>query len=116
MAEDVPFDIEKSTYCTFCEEISFHKLPHEQDPGIPHQPSFAALKSSARSCLLCYLLLKGINDTRASLRSPSLDRMCLFIARGNESFSTQAILGACAPGGVSARASHSLEKVGEQSN
>jgi hypothetical protein len=75
-------------------------LPYEQDLGIPHQPSFAALKSSARSCLLCYLLLKGINDTRASLQGQPLGDWCLSVAPGNESFSTVVIIGAYAPGGT----------------
>src|SRR5436190_841185 len=93
MAEDFSFDIKKAkNYCIFCQSISFHKLPHEEDPGFPHHPSFASLKSSARSCLLCYLLLQGIKSTTPSLQDEGGWR--LFTSYGKESIPAQIIMGA----------------------
>jgi hypothetical protein len=65
--EPIPFDITKAKNCSFCAQIPFHQLPHEEDAGLAHHKSYRDLKLSAESCTLCHLLVKGIYRTRTSI-------------------------------------------------
>lgn len=48
--------------CKICKEIPFHNLPSEDEPALPHQPSLAALESSAERCYLCKLILLAAGE------------------------------------------------------
>lgn len=50
--------------CSVCKAIPFRDLPHEDDLGYPHQPSLQALKTSARTCMVCRLILCSVNYIR----------------------------------------------------
>lgn len=54
--------------CNYCNNIKFKDLPSEDEPGVAHQPSFAALKTSAETCQLCYLLCKTLEIIRDEIR------------------------------------------------
>jgi hypothetical protein len=54
--------------CNYCNDIKFNSLPSEDEPGVPHQPCFAALKTSAETCQLCHLLCKALDMTRDEIR------------------------------------------------
>jgi len=43
--------------CKICKDIPFHNLPSEDEPALPHQPTLAALESSADTCYFCKLIL-----------------------------------------------------------
>lgn len=96
MAAEFAFDYRGSEYCSFCRGISFHTLPHEEDPGFPHQPSFASLKLSVRSCPLCYLLLRGINETRPGVRDGGGFRLFTSHEKESTRIQVEVILGAYA--------------------
>lgn len=48
--------------CSSCKEIPFHNLPSEDEPAFPHQPSLAALESSAKTCHFCKLTLLAAGE------------------------------------------------------
>lgn len=55
--------------CDYCAAIEFDKLPSEEEPGLPHQPTYASLKKSAERCALCTLLCDAIIEVRKSLEA-----------------------------------------------
>lgn len=56
-----------STTCAICQAIRWDRLPSEEEPGQAHQPSLAALERSARTCILCDLLLNAVTDMRSDI-------------------------------------------------
>src|SRR6187402_330159 len=56
--------------CTLCAEIDLlvpgKDIPWETEPGIPHQPSIAALREGAASCALCYQLWLALGYSLAN--------------------------------------------------
>lgn len=55
--------------CSSCKEIPFHNLPSEDEPAFPHQPSLAALESSAKTCHLCKLILLAAGELTLILKN-----------------------------------------------
>jgi hypothetical protein len=94
MEQDIKLDLAKSEYCAYCTQICFHNLPYEDEPGVSHHPSFASLKVSARTCILCWLIYQGICRTRAELRGQSESVWTLYDGKS----STKVIFGRYAPG------------------
>ncbi len=47
--------------------IPFEQLPSEEELAHPHQPSLAALQTSATKCRLCKMILQSIDDVRRSI-------------------------------------------------
>jgi hypothetical protein len=68
--------------CDFCNSIPFERLPSEEELAYPHQPSLAALQTSATRCLLCQMILEAIGDVRRSIdneaRGVPEDRCVMF--------------------------------------
>ncbi|KAJ5087745.1 HET-domain-containing protein [Penicillium angulare] len=64
------WELEAEIQCRdcYCNKIKFKDLPSEDEPGVPHQPSFAALKKSAETCQLCHLLRKALDMIRDEIR------------------------------------------------
>lgn len=54
--------------CQYCTNISYHELPQESEPGLPHHHHLPALRESAKKCALCDLLLRGIYMTRQRIK------------------------------------------------
>ena len=54
--------------CTVCKRIPFSQLPSEEEPGLPHHPSFAALQRSARTCDLCRFLTEALNSVQRKIQ------------------------------------------------
>lgn len=50
--------------CKYCTAIPFADLPSEERPALPHQPSLAALRTSATTCSLCSLILDAGSSVR----------------------------------------------------
>jgi hypothetical protein len=48
--------------CKLCRGIRFDKLPFEDEPGVPHQPTLAALEASAATCALCALIFEAAGE------------------------------------------------------
>ena len=48
--------------CEICRTIPFDTLPSEEEPGVPHQPTLAALEASAASCVLCDLIFEAAGE------------------------------------------------------
>ncbi|KAK4233393.1 heterokaryon incompatibility protein-domain-containing protein [Achaetomium macrosporum] len=61
--------VKRNTICKYCWAIPFPELPFEDEPGVSHQPSLAALKDSASTCALCHLILKAVNLIRKDVAS-----------------------------------------------
>jgi hypothetical protein len=57
------------SFCEFCRNIPFAQLPSEEELAHPHQPSLAALQTSATRCRLCQMILQAIGDVRRSIDS-----------------------------------------------
>jgi hypothetical protein len=53
--------------CDLCDSIPFEQLPSEEDSGYPHQPSLAALQSSAEKCRLCKMILAAVDGVQKSV-------------------------------------------------
>ena len=65
------------TRCTYCENLSFSDLvlnyadlQPDQVVGYRHQPSFAALEESAKTCELCQLFTEALRTENARLDGP----------------------------------------------
>src|SRR5579871_2278681 len=56
-----------ASLCTICRNIPYSKLPSEDEPGHPHQPSLQALADSARKCQLCSFIQDAVNELKKTL-------------------------------------------------
>jgi hypothetical protein len=50
--------------CDICKAIPYDRLPSEENPGYPHQPSLDALTASATKCQLCKFILEAVDDLK----------------------------------------------------
>jgi hypothetical protein len=55
--------------CDLCNSIPFEQLQSEEDSSYPHQPSLAALQSSAEKCRLCKMILAAVDEVQKSVDS-----------------------------------------------
>jgi hypothetical protein len=90
------------TLCTFCKNISYSKLPSEDEAALPHQPSLQALSASARQCQLCKLILDIVNELRKTFEDEKAGGgshgFIVFNPTDKETgVATQVFLGATAP-------------------
>jgi hypothetical protein len=53
--------------CAVCRNIPFAKLPAEDEPAYPHQPSLEALAASAAQCQLCGFIQEAIAQLRTEI-------------------------------------------------
>ena len=59
--------VQPSSICAVCRAIPFALLPAEDEPGYPHHRSVAALRQSAKDCMLCLLVLAGVVGHRKDI-------------------------------------------------
>jgi hypothetical protein len=53
--------------CTLCKELSLGQLPYEEEDGMPHHTSLAALEKSAEACAVCRQILWAAGCTLSDL-------------------------------------------------
>jgi len=56
--------------CNYCSAIPFTQLPAENEDALPHQPDLDSLRASAKTCLLCDLLLEVVHEQLAEVGEP----------------------------------------------
>lgn len=65
---DDPLARSPEQVCSYCKKIPWADLPGEDEAALPHQPSLAALKQSARKCMLCEFIAEAAAEVRTSVR------------------------------------------------